>query len=84
MLRKNVLLRMTSIRVVVFYCCHPITRNMTLREGEESFTKAQHKMKIIFNGESVKASLVATKHEYMQLEMSIKITDPWRGNAETS
>lgn len=57
---------------------------MTLREGEESFTKAQHKMKIIFNGESVKASLVATKHEYMQLEMSIKITDPWRGNAETS
>lgn len=84
MLRKNVLLRVTSIRVVVFYCCHPITRNMTLREGEESFTKAQHKMEIIFNGESVKASLVATKHEYMQLEMSIKITDPWRGNAETS
>lgn len=57
---------------------------MTLRQGEESFTKAQHKIKIIFNGESVKASLVATKHEYMQLEMSIKITDPWRGNAETS
>lgn len=84
MLRKNVLLCVTSIRVVVFYCCHPITRNMTLREGEESFTKAQHKMEIIFNGESVKASLVATKHEYMQLEMSIKITDPWRGNAETS
>lgn len=84
MLRKNVLLRVTSIRVVVFYCCHPITRNMTLREGEESFTKAQHKMEIIFNGQSVKASLVATKHEYMQLEMSIKITDPWRGNAETS
>lgn len=84
MLRKNVLLHVTSIRVVVFYCCHPITRNMTLREGDESFTKAQHKMEIIFNGESVKASLVATKHEYMQLEMSIKITDPWRGNAETS